>query len=262
MTSPRLIPIRNLTWREGGNRSFRVRSAAWISVAQRTASTALANSARIASPAVLKIRPRCVATRDSNTFLWPRNVFSVCSSSSPIRRLNSATSAERIVESLRTSICELEPVGWSGMRVAPDRTVPRIIASTLRTTKRSQVLRSLTVGILGENRFKQNEDQQSRKEFHPESPVGLLACGSYASPVPRGKTTITPNPRTRQPLSSFVTFSPHESASIRLLRTRSHITTLFSNSYRKSKLAPRVQLHWRSHIQSQRDHQLRNDQKL
>src|SRR5262249_46154765 len=55
--SPRLTPMRNLTCRFSRNWSLRVRNAAWISVAQRTASTALLNSARIASPAVLKRGP-------------------------------------------------------------------------------------------------------------------------------------------------------------------------------------------------------------
>ena len=55
-----------------GQLSLRVRNAAWISVAQRTASTALPNSARIASPAVLKTRPRCRVTSFLNTSECPR----------------------------------------------------------------------------------------------------------------------------------------------------------------------------------------------
>src|SRR6516164_5966855 len=102
ITSPRLTPMRNLTCRCSGNWSLRVRSAAWISVAHRTASTALPNSARIASPAVLKTRPRCRATSFSKTSLCPRKVRSVCSSSWAIKRLYSATSAERMVASLRS----------------------------------------------------------------------------------------------------------------------------------------------------------------
>src|SRR5215469_210190 len=101
-----------------------------MSVAQRTASTALGNSARMASPAVLKTRPRCVATRASKIFLWPRKVRSVCSSSSLIRRLNSATSAERMVESLRSRNGELgvpESVGTGQLR----EELPDIIAPTL-----------------------------------------------------------------------------------------------------------------------------------
>ena len=102
MTSPRLTPMRNSTRRCSGSWSLRVRRAAWISVAQRTASTALLNSARIASPAVLKMRPRCSCTSFSKTTLCPRNVCRVFSSSSAMSRLYAATSAERIVASLRS----------------------------------------------------------------------------------------------------------------------------------------------------------------
>jgi len=44
-----------------------VRKLSCTSIAQRTASTALGNSARNASPAVLKIRPKYRATKSSNT---------------------------------------------------------------------------------------------------------------------------------------------------------------------------------------------------
>src|SRR5262249_24195398 len=50
----------------------------------------------------------------SKTSLWPRKVRSVPSSSSFIRRLYSATSAERIVASLRSSGCEVELSGSPG----------------------------------------------------------------------------------------------------------------------------------------------------
>ena len=46
---------------------FRVRRLSWISIAQRTASTALGNSASTASPAVLKIRPPPLAMKSSVT---------------------------------------------------------------------------------------------------------------------------------------------------------------------------------------------------
>ena len=62
-TSPRLRPMRN-SMRCGSGRSALRRSAIrWIATAQRTACTALANSASIPSPARLNTRPRCSATR-------------------------------------------------------------------------------------------------------------------------------------------------------------------------------------------------------
>jgi hypothetical protein len=42
---------------------FRVRRLSWMSIAHRTASTALGNSARTASPAVLKMRPPYLAMK-------------------------------------------------------------------------------------------------------------------------------------------------------------------------------------------------------
>src|ERR1700712_247420 len=75
--------------------------ASWISTAQRTASTELANSASIPSPVVLTIRPRCSAILGSIKFA--RCFFSwatVPSSSSPINRLYPATSAARMAASL------------------------------------------------------------------------------------------------------------------------------------------------------------------
>jgi hypothetical protein len=46
---------------------LRVRRLSWMSIAQRTASTALGNSASTASPAVLKIRPPALAIKSSVT---------------------------------------------------------------------------------------------------------------------------------------------------------------------------------------------------
>ena len=46
---------------------LRVRRLSWISIAQRTASTALGNSASTASPAVLKMRPPDLAMKSSVT---------------------------------------------------------------------------------------------------------------------------------------------------------------------------------------------------
>jgi hypothetical protein len=46
---------------------LRVRRLSWISIAQRTASTALENSASTASPAVLKMRPPARAMKSSIT---------------------------------------------------------------------------------------------------------------------------------------------------------------------------------------------------
>jgi hypothetical protein len=76
--------MRNTMRSSAGSRALREASAAWISVAQRTASTALPNSASTASPAVLKMRPRCVLTSDSKISRGPRNTLTVRSSLAPI----------------------------------------------------------------------------------------------------------------------------------------------------------------------------------
>ena len=56
-TSPRLTPTRKCICRCSSSESLRVLRASWISTAQRTASTALENSASTESPAVLTMRP-------------------------------------------------------------------------------------------------------------------------------------------------------------------------------------------------------------
>jgi hypothetical protein len=76
----------------------------WMSTAQRTASTALLNSANSPSPVFLTTRPRCSAifgfTREDRCSLsWT----CVPSSSKPVKRLYPATSAARMAVSRRSS---------------------------------------------------------------------------------------------------------------------------------------------------------------
>src|SRR5215471_12663881 len=59
MTSPRLTPMRNLMRRSSGTFGSRSAIPRWISVAQRTASTTLWNSAKNPSPVFFTIRPLC-----------------------------------------------------------------------------------------------------------------------------------------------------------------------------------------------------------
>ena len=66
-TSPMVMPMRKLIWRLAGYAMLRVRRLSWMSIAQRTASTALGNSASTASPAVLKMRPPALAMKSSVT---------------------------------------------------------------------------------------------------------------------------------------------------------------------------------------------------
>ncbi len=62
MTSPTLIPTRNSIRCAGERPDVSWMTATWNSSAQRTASTALANSAMKPSPVLLTIRPRWRAT--------------------------------------------------------------------------------------------------------------------------------------------------------------------------------------------------------
>ena len=57
ITSPTLMPMRKRIRRSSANSALRTLSSSWIEMAQRTASTALANSASTLSPPVLNTRP-------------------------------------------------------------------------------------------------------------------------------------------------------------------------------------------------------------
>ncbi len=99
MTSPRLTPIRNLTWRARGSWSLRVPSAACtLGGAAHGVDGAAKFRQESRPPAVLKTRPAVKGRRAiRKSACAPEIYVSVCSSSSAIRRLYSATSAERMV---------------------------------------------------------------------------------------------------------------------------------------------------------------------
>jgi hypothetical protein len=103
MTSPRLIPMRNLIRRSSDISGSRSAIPRWISAAQRTASTTLANSAKKPSPVFFTIRPRCSAIfglTSSRRWAWSRSC--VPSSSAPISREYATTFAARIAVRRRT----------------------------------------------------------------------------------------------------------------------------------------------------------------
>ena len=71
-----------------GTSALRSAMPRWTSIAQRTASTALANSTSMPSPVVLTMRPRCAAMVGSTrALLAALSRASVPSSSTPISRL-------------------------------------------------------------------------------------------------------------------------------------------------------------------------------
>src|SRR5207247_1202643 len=78
-----------------------------LELGQERASAALGNSAGTESPAVLPIRPRCPAIKPSTIARQAANVTSVPTSSARVNRLYSATSAERIVVSRRSTLSAL-----------------------------------------------------------------------------------------------------------------------------------------------------------
>ena len=67
MTSPRLTPMRRRIRRSSERSALRPSMSVWIAIAQRTASTGLANSATTLSPALPKTRPRWSAISPSMT---------------------------------------------------------------------------------------------------------------------------------------------------------------------------------------------------
>jgi hypothetical protein len=81
-----LTPTRKSIRRDSSRSAFRRSTSCWIAAAQRTASTALANSAITLSPAVVKIRPWCRAISSSITWRRAFSVASVPSSSAAMRR--------------------------------------------------------------------------------------------------------------------------------------------------------------------------------
>jgi hypothetical protein len=87
MTSPTLTPIRKRIRRPSGSLSLALSSAPWTSIAQRTASSTLTNSASTLSPAVFAIRPRCRVMSSSTRARRADNVAIVASSLTYIRRL-------------------------------------------------------------------------------------------------------------------------------------------------------------------------------
>jgi hypothetical protein len=103
-TSPTLIPTLNSSRRSLAMSALRSTMPACTSTAQRTASTALANSAKNPSPVVFTMRPRCEAIEGSSSSRrWQLRLRSVSSSSAPINRLYPATSAARIAKSFRSA---------------------------------------------------------------------------------------------------------------------------------------------------------------
>ena len=87
-TSPRLMPMRNRMRLASGESAFCFSISNWISVAQRTASTGLANSAITLSPALPKTRPCVVRDQAVNDLRgMTLRVASVPSSSLPMSRL-------------------------------------------------------------------------------------------------------------------------------------------------------------------------------
>jgi hypothetical protein len=87
MTSPTLMPMRNSIRRASGSSSLAAAIFPWISMAQRTASTMLANSASTLSPAVLAIRPWKPTISSSAIARCADSVARAASSSSAISRL-------------------------------------------------------------------------------------------------------------------------------------------------------------------------------
>src|SRR6516165_1546034 len=104
MTSPRLMPIRKRIRSGSGRLTLRSAIPCWTTTAQRTASTTEANSIRMPSPVVLKMRPPCWAI--SGSISSRRSLFRtarVPSSSALISREYSTTSAQRIAASRRST---------------------------------------------------------------------------------------------------------------------------------------------------------------
>ena len=87
ITSPRLMPMRNASRFSSGSDSLRVFNAAWISTAQRNASTGLANSASTESPAVPTMRPLWKSMMPSITARCAERMRMVSSSSRAMCRL-------------------------------------------------------------------------------------------------------------------------------------------------------------------------------
>src|SRR6516165_1124583 len=112
MTSPTLMPMRNSSRRSSEMTALRCAISFCISMAQRAASTALANSTRAESPGVLTMRPRCCFDFRAISSRHAFKPAKVPSSSLPIRRLYPATSAARMAASrlcTRSSAISIAP---------------------------------------------------------------------------------------------------------------------------------------------------------
>src|SRR6516165_8278680 len=104
ITSPTLMPIRKRMRSASGVLALRSSIPFCTTTAQRTASTTEANSISMPSPVVLKMRPRCWSISGSiNSRRWLFRATSVFSSSTPISREYSTTSAQRIAASRRST---------------------------------------------------------------------------------------------------------------------------------------------------------------
>src|SRR5271170_4191356 len=123
---------------------LRVRRLSWMSMAQRTASTALGNSASTASPAVLKIRPPARAMKSSITDRYEASRRSVSSSSSATSLLWPAISAAKIAAIFRFMPPAASRHGFVAChgvrRVTRAALVRRLVRRTERRLQRLQLI--------------------------------------------------------------------------------------------------------------------------
>ena len=100
-------PILSLMWKcilaSGSTDVLRSRTSFWNFVVQMIAETALWNSARTESPAVLKMRPLCSWNRPSKIARRARRLFGVKASLRSIKLLKPTTSVTHIPAFLRIS---------------------------------------------------------------------------------------------------------------------------------------------------------------
>ncbi len=86
MTSPTLMPMRNIVFRSSVSSALRLAISSWNEMAQRTASTVLPNSASTLSPPVLKTRPSCRSIKASMMSRYSPRILSVASSSARLHQ--------------------------------------------------------------------------------------------------------------------------------------------------------------------------------
>ena len=101
MTSPILMPTRNIMRDSASIELLRCSTSFWNSDAQTTADTALWNSANTESPAVLNTRPPCSPNRVSMISMQARKLCSVLSSLASIILLKPTTSVTKMTAILR-----------------------------------------------------------------------------------------------------------------------------------------------------------------